>query len=67
MQYKGYAILQDKPTRLYHIIKEGKGGSIPNEFIGLYTTKTEALVKIDTYLAQRGVKKNDSEADTTRD
>jgi hypothetical protein len=60
IEYKGFKIIKGSRELLYSIIKEGKGGSIPHVLSGSYTTPTFAMKDIDTYVAHRGSKKNET-------
>lgn len=64
--HKGYIIkMYDKSPSLKVIVTEGRGGKIPKELGGMYTTTGLAREAINSYLDKKGGKRDKAKANTT--
>lgn len=55
MNYKGYLIKPSKASpNLFTVATEGRGGKSPDCLMGLFTTRTIAMIEIDRYLETKG-------------
>jgi len=58
MEHKGYLIKPDlQMPSCVKVVTAGKGGSIPTGLQGMFTSTTEAMKKIDLYVANKGTKR----------
>ncbi|GAF77756.1 unnamed protein product [marine sediment metagenome] len=64
--HNGYIIkMYNKSPSLKVIVTEGKGGKIPNDLTGMYTTDKLAMVDIDKYLDKKGGKRDKAKTNNT--
>lgn len=57
MTYRGFILKADiNMPNIIRVVTEGKGGRIPNLLSGMFSSRTEAIKRIDLYLEGKGKK-----------